>query len=107
LFSLQAAYALDMPEIKDAVALVTDASNVSRMHAPGPEERFAVNQSRVIRGLRDGGAGKAEARELAFKALEEVGGAVDMHTSRGVSARGGKGDAAGEVWWVPKSAVRF
>ena len=96
-----------MPEIKDAVALVTDPANSSRIHAPGPEERFSVNQSRVIRGLRDDGAGKAEARELAFKALEEVGGAVDMHASRGMSARGGKGDAAGELWWIPKSAVRF
>ncbi|MDX6585794.1 MAG: hypothetical protein QOI31_267 [Solirubrobacterales bacterium] len=96
-----------MPEIKDAVALVTDAANVSRMHAPGPEERFSVNQSRVIRGLRDAGAGKAEARELAFNAVEEVGGAVEIHASRGMAARGGKGDATDEVWWVPKSAVRF
>ena len=96
-----------MPEVADAVKLVTDPSNVSRLHAPGPEERFSVNQSRVIRGLRDAGAGKAEARELAFKALDEVGGAVDMRASRGMSARGGKGDAAGEVWWIPKSAVRF
>ena len=96
-----------MPEVADAVRLVTDPSNVSRMHAPGPDERFAVNQSRVIRALRDSGAGKAEARGLAFKALEEVGGAVDMHASRGMSPSGGQGDAASEVWWVPKSAVRF
>jgi hypothetical protein len=96
-----------MPEVADAVKLVTDPSNVSRMHAAGPEERFSVNQSRVIRGLRDAGAGKAEARELAFKALDEVGGAVDMHASRGMSARGGHGDAASEDWWVPKAAVRF
>ena len=96
-----------MPEVADAVKLVTDPSNVSRIHAPGPEERFAVNQTRVTRALRDSGAGKAESRELAFKALEEVGGAVEVHASRGMSAGGGKGDAASEVWWVPKSAVRF
>ncbi len=95
-----------MPEIADAVKLVTDPSNVSRMHAAGPEERFAVNQARVVRALRDAGAGKAEARELAFKAVDEAGGAVDMHASRGMSARGAQGDAA-EEWWIPKSAVRF
>jgi len=95
-----------MPEVADAVTLVTDPSNVSRIHAPGPEERFSVNQSRVIRGLRDAGAGKAEARELAFKALDEVGGAVDMKASRGMTARGGQGDAD-ELWWIPKSSVRF
>lgn len=95
-----------MPEVADAVKLVTDPANVSRIRTPGPDERFSVNQSRVMRGLRDGGAGKAEARELAFQALDKVGGAVEMHASRGTSARG-KGDAADELWWVPKSAVRF
>ena len=95
-----------MPEVADAVKLVTDPANVSRIRTPGPDERFSVNQSRVMRGLRDGGAGKAEARELAFQALDKVGGAVEMHASRGMSARG-KGDAADELWWVPKSAVRF
>ena len=95
-----------MPEVADAVKLVTDPANVSRIRTPGPDERFSVNQSRVMRGLRDGGAGKAEARELAFQALDKVGGAVEMHASRGRSARG-KGDAADELWWVPKSAVRF
>ncbi len=96
-----------MPEVADAVKLVTDPSNVSRMHDPGPVEKFSVNQTRVLRGLRDAGAGKAEARELAFKALDEVDGAVDMHASRGMTARGGQGDAADELWWVPKRAVRF
>lgn len=96
-----------MAEVTDAVRLVTDPANVSRLHAPGPEERFSVNQARVIRGLRDAGAGKAEARELAFKALDEVGGAVDMQASRGMTARGGQGDAADELWWIPKVAVRF
>ena len=96
-----------MPDVADAVKLVTDPSSVRRMHDPGPEEKFSVNQTRVMRGLRDAGAGKAEARELAFKALDEVGGAVEMHASRGMTARGGQGDAADEVWWIPKSAVRF
>lgn len=96
-----------MPQVADAVKLVTDPANVSRIRALGPEERFSVNQSRVMRGLRGGGAGKAEARERAFQALDEVGGAVEMHASRGMTARGGQGDASDELWWVPKSAVRF
>jgi len=96
-----------MPEVADAVKLVTDPSNVSRIHVPGAEERFSVNQSRVTRGLRDAGAGKAEARELAFKAIDKLGGAVEMQARRGVTARGGQGDAADELWWIPKSAVRF
>ena len=96
-----------MPEIADAVKLLTDPANVTRMRATGPEERFAVNQNRVIRALRDAGAGKAEARELALKALEEVNGGAEIHATRGAVAAGGRGDASEEHWWVPAGAVRF
>jgi hypothetical protein len=96
-----------MPDVAEAVKLVTDPANVSRIHEPGSEEKFSVNQTRVIRALRDAGAGKAEARELAFKAVDEAGGAVEMRARRGMGARGAQGDAADELWWIPKSAVRF
>lgn len=96
-----------MPDADDAVKLVTDPANVTRMHAAGPEPRFAVKQARVLRALRSGGAGKAEARELALKAVEQAGGAAEVVRSRGVGATGGKGAAEAEEWWVPKSAVRF
>ena len=96
-----------MPELADALKLVTDPANVSQMAATGPEERFEVNSSRVLRVLRENGAGKAEARELALKALEEVSGGAEIHASRGAQAAGGRGDATEEHWWVPREAVRF
>ena len=95
-----------MPEIKDAVALITDPAYVSPRHVGG-EEQFAVNTKRVIRALRDQGAGKAEARELGLKALEEVGGGAEIRAVRGAQAAGGRGDSNTEDWWVPKAAVRF
>jgi hypothetical protein len=94
-------------DLKSAVALITDPANVTRMGLTGPEQRFAVNQNRVIKALRDDGAGKAEARELALKALEEVSGGAEIHASRGAQAAGGRGDATEEHWWVPREAVRF
>ena len=96
-----------MADLDDAVKLVTDPANVSRMRQTGPEEQFAVNQTRVLRALRSDGAGKAEARELALKALEKAGGGAELQAGRGVAATGGRGDASAEHWWVPKAAVRF
>ena len=95
-----------MPDPADALRLVTDPANVARMHAAGPEERFEVNSRRVLRALRESGAGKAEARELALSALQEAGGGADLHTSR-APQRGARGQVEVESWWVPKRAVRF
>jgi hypothetical protein len=95
-----------MAKLDDAVKLITDPANVSRLGATGPEERFAVNTKRVLRGLRDAGAGKAEAHELALEALAKVGGAAELRSAR-ASQRGGRGDRDLEDWWVPKDAVRF
>lgn len=96
-----------MADLDDAVKLITDPANVTRMGRTGPEERFAVNQNRVQKALRDAGAGKAEARELALKALEKVKGGAEIHAGRGAQAAGGRGDATAEHWWVPAGAVRF
>ena len=95
-----------MPELDDAVRLVTEPANVSRMGATGPQERFAVRSNRVLRALREEGAGKAEARELALAALAEVGGGAEVATSRGTQ-RGARGEREIESWWVPAEAVRF
>jgi hypothetical protein len=95
-----------MATVDDAVKLVTDPANVTRMGKIGPTDQFAVKQNRVIRALRDAGAGKAEARELALKALEQVEGGAELHASRGAPAVG-RGDSTEEHWWVPKAAVRF
>ena len=96
-----------MPEIKDAVELVTDPANVSPLPVTGETANFSVNTKRVMRALSDQGAGKAEARELGLKAVEEVGGGAEIRSPRGSQVAGGRGDSSSEDWWVPKDAVRF
>jgi hypothetical protein len=96
-----------MADVDDAVKLITDPANVTRMGKTGPDEQFAVKQNRVVRALRDAGAGKAEARELALKALEQVEGGAEIQAHRGAQPVGGRGDTTEEHWWVPAGAVRF
>ena len=96
-----------MADVDQAVWLVTDPANVTRMGQTGPAEQFAVKQNRVLRALRDAGAGKAEARELALKALEHVEGGAELQAHRGAQPVGGRGDATEEHWWVPAAVVRF
>ena len=96
-----------MADLDEAVKLVTDPANVTRMGKTGPEEQFSVKQNRVLKALREAGAGKAQARELALKALEKVEGGAEIHATRGAPAVGGRGEATEEHWWVPKGAVRF
>jgi hypothetical protein len=96
-----------MPDLDDAVAAITNPANVSALGATGPQRQFAVKQNRVLRALRDAGAGKAEARELALKALEKVGGGVDTSLDRGGVQRSRQRDRTIESWWIPAEAVRF
>lgn len=96
-----------MAELDEAVQLITDPANVTELPRTGPERRFAVNQSRVMKALREGGAGKAEARELALEALAKVEGGAELRAIRGAPATGSRGDATAEDWWVPAGAVRF
>jgi hypothetical protein len=96
-----------VPDVDDAVKLVTDPAYVSRMGATGPQQRCAVKHNRVLRALRDDGAGKAEARELALKALEKVGGGAEIRASRGAPPTGERGESSVESWWVPAEAVRY
>lgn len=96
-----------MPDLEQAVKLVTDPDNVSDLPVTGPEPTCAVNSKRVLRALRELGAGKAEARELAIQAVTEAGGGAEVRSSRGARVAGGRGDSTSEDLWVPKSAVRF
>jgi hypothetical protein len=96
-----------MPDVDDAVKLVTDPANVSRSHASGPEQVFAVKQTRVLKKLREDGAGRAEARELALQALDKVGGGVDVRAARGNPRAARSLEREVENWWVPAEAVRF
>jgi hypothetical protein len=95
-----------VPELKDAVNLITDPANVTRLAPTGPQERCAVNSNRVLRALRNDGAGKAEARELALEALAKVGGAAELRAARGTQP-GSRSERELEDWWVPADAVRF
>ncbi len=95
-----------VPELEDAVKLVTEPANVTRLGAIGEQRRFAVKSNRVLRALREQGAGKAEAHELALAALAEVGGGAELATSRG-SQGGARGEREIESWWVPAEAVHF
>ncbi len=95
-----------MPDADDAVKLVTEPANVTRLGATGPEQRFAVKHQRVLRALRAAGAGKAEARELALAALEQVGGGRRSTLPEGLQA-GARSDREVERWWIPADAVRF
>ncbi len=95
-----------MPDADDAVRLVTEPANVTRLGPTGPEQRFAVKHQRVLRALRAAGAGKAEARELGLQALEQVGGGAEIHAARGPQA-GSRSDREVERWWIPADAVRF
>lgn len=96
-----------MADLKQAVELITDPANVAEINHPGEGRRFAVNQKKVLRGLRSAGAGKAEARELALKAIAEAGGGVEERTGRGGAVAGGRLDSSLEEWWVPFESVRF
>lgn len=95
-----------MADLDDAIKLLTDPANVTRMGATGPQERFSVNTKRVLRALRNAGAGKAEAHELALEALGKLEGGAEIGASRGAQG-GSRGDRQLEAWWIPAEAVRF
>ena len=93
-----------MPTIDDAVAALTDPANLSEIGGSDPR-RFAVKQKQVIARLREGGAGKAEARTLALQAIDKLGGEVTEGSQRGgIMAR--HTDSV-ETWVVPLESVRW
>jgi len=94
-----------MASIDDAVQALTDPKNLSELAGAGDERRFTVKQKQVIARLRDGGAGKAEARTLALQAVEKLGGEVTEGSHRG-DPMGRHTDSA-ENWVIPLEAVRW
>src|SRR5688500_2544406 len=94
-----------MASIDDAVAVLTDPRNLSEVDGPPGERRFAVKQKQVIARLREGGAGKAEARTLALQAVEKVGGEVTEGSHRG-DPMARHSDSV-ESWVIPLDAVRW
>ena len=92
-----------MGSVEDAIQALTDPRNLSEVS--GGERRFIVKQKQVIARLREGGAGKAEARTLALQGVEKLGGEVVEG-----SQRGGVNDRHSESvesWIIPLEAVRW
>ena len=95
-----------MASIDDAVAAITDSKNLSELGGgSGDERRFSVKQKQVIQRLREGGAGKAEARTLALQAVEKIGGEVTEGSHRGAPLARHTDDP--ETWIIPLEAVRW
>jgi len=96
-----------MPEIKDAVAALTDPRNVTEKGVAHPRPMRAVKHARVVSQLRKDGAGKAEARQLALQALAEIDGEVEEHPKRAGQGREIPGGDTVEDWWIPADRIRW
>ncbi len=94
-----------MASIDDAVKALTDPKNLSELGGTSGERRFSVKQKQVIARLREGGAGKAEARTLALQAVEKVGGEITEGSLR--SDPMGRHTDSVEGWVIPLEAVRW
>ena len=94
-----------MASIDEAVKAITDPKNLSELGGGGGERRFSVKQKQVIARLREGGAGKAEARTLALQAVEKIGGEVTEGSHRG-DPMARHADSV-ESWVIPLEAVRW
>lgn len=96
-----------MADVKDAVALITDPKHISDAGRARPEKQRAVKQQPVLAKLRGSGAGKAEARQLALAAIEEIGGEVEEQTKRGGQTGAAVRFQADEIWWIPAERIRW
>jgi hypothetical protein len=93
-----------MPELKDAIAVVTDPANIDAASDTHSDMR-RVNGKRAVRALRDQGAGRAEARTLISEAVRELGGEVGSEVQMAGRATGPDSRQAAETWFVPASAL--
>ncbi len=96
-----------MPDVDDAIQLLTDPGNVTEAEVTRPRPLRTVKHDRVIAKLRKAGAGKAEARTLALQGLEKIDGEVVAHPRRGGNQRGVPGGSEVEDWMIPADAVRW
>jgi hypothetical protein len=93
-----------MPDVTDALRVVTDPANLASF---GDSRRGIrnVNERKAVAALRELGAGKADARNLAVQAIGEIGGGVDTRVESG-GRSGGSSPRVIETWYVPSDAVR-
>ena len=97
--------ACGMPDVQDAIKVVTHPANLVGAGDRHTGER-AVNEARAVRALREQGAGKAEARALIREAAQELGGRVDSEVRFAGRATGPDTKTAVEIWYVPTAAIR-
>ena len=93
-----------MPELKDAIAVVTDPANIDTSTDTHSEYR-RVNQKRAMAALRAMGAGKGTARALISDAVREIDGRVESEVVSSGRAAGSDAKEAGAVWYVPVAAI--
>lgn len=89
-----------MPDIKDAINVITDPANVHVDDSHSAERR--VNGKRAVKALRGQGAKPAEARKLVTEAVLELGGRVGAE----VQAGGRGASKSADTWHVPGDKVR-
>ena len=94
-----------MPNVNDAIEVVTDPANVVESSDTHSDMR-RVNGKRALKALRDQGAGRAEARTLINDAVQELGGEVGSEVRIAGRATGPDSSQAAETWSVPASKVR-
>ena len=94
-----------MPDVHDAIKVVTDPANVVQSTDSHSDMR-AVNGKRAVRALRDQGAGRAEARELVSEAVNELGGRVGSEVRVAGRAAGPDATQAADTWYVPVDKIR-
>jgi hypothetical protein len=94
-----------VPDVKDAIKVVTDPANLSSF---GDSRRGSrnVNERKAVAALRELGAGKADARNLAVQAIGELGGGVETRVESAGRGAGGPRPRVIETWYVPADAVR-
>jgi hypothetical protein len=94
-----------VPDLKDAIEVVTDPANVDRFSDTHSEFR-QVNQKKAVRALRAQGAGKGEARTLISDAVRDIGGRVEAEVQASGRAAGSDLKRATDVWYVPVAKIR-
>ena len=94
-----------MPDVNDAIEVVTDPANVVESSDTHSDMR-RVNGRRALKALRDQGAGRAEARTLINDAVQELGGEVGSEVQMSGRATGPDATRAADTWSVPAGKVR-
>jgi hypothetical protein len=93
-----------MPDVKDAIEVVTDPKNI--IFSDSRTIEHTVNAKRALAALRKRGASKAEARLLITEAVTQLDGHVGAEVRVGGRGAGPDTRTASETWAVPVAAIR-